>query len=241
MICRVTIPTVLRPNERETVPQARLHVSFDDRGFEQGFYVLPAQAATTADWLEAADLAWDSEPAGTLAAALRSAVASLQEKPPRLVPERFIGLVRGEDSEGLTAFLEVAVETGVMEASNPRIVLRSGESMEEPNDTWWLLDREAQHLQQLVKARTTGALTEAGPNQRPFLHVTPLDEAGLLLRFDDDVLDERGEDGELRLAAAAANKLAELLAQAVALSEEQPPYVFVPPEPRDVVVAELHW
>jgi hypothetical protein len=36
-------------------------------------------------------------------------------------------------------------------------------------------------------------------------------------------------------------RLADLLMQAVALSEEQPAYVFVPPEPRDVLIAELRW
>jgi hypothetical protein len=237
MICRVKIPTVLRPNEHETIPQARLLVSFDD----EAFFVLPAHAAAAAEWLEAADLAWDSEPAGTLAAALRRAVAELQESPPRLVPERYLGLVEGEDSDGARAWLEVSVETGVMDPSSPRIVLRHGEDIDRMDDTWWLLDREAARVGELVLGRRTGVLTEAGPNQRPFLHVRPQGDDGIELRFEDDVLDERQEDGTYRLEAPAADKLGRLLASAVALSEEQPPYVFVPPEPRDVVVAELRW
>jgi hypothetical protein len=236
MICRVKIPTVLRPNEQETIPQARLLVSFD----EEPFFVLPAHAAAAAEWLEAADLAWDSEPAGTLAAALRRAVGALQESPPRLVPERYLGLVEAEDSDGARAWLELSLETGVMDPSSPRIVLRHGEDIDHMDDTWWLLDREAARVADLVQARHAGVLTEAGPNQRPFLHVRP-DGDGVELRFEDDVLEERADDGIFRLGAAAADKLGRLFEQAVALSEEQPPYVFVPPEPRDLLIAELHW
>jgi hypothetical protein len=236
MICRVKIPTVLRPNEQETIPQARLLLSFDD----QSFFVLPSEAAVAAEWLEAADMAWDSEPAGTLAAALRRALAALQESPPRLVPERYLGLLEAEDSDGIRAYLELSLETGVMEASAPRIVLRHGERIDHMDDTWWLLDREAARVGELVATRQAGVLTEAGPNQRPFLHVRP-DGDGVELRFEDDLLDERDEDGRYRLEAAAAEKLGRLLVQAVALSEEQPPYVFVPPEPRDVLIAELSW
>jgi hypothetical protein len=234
MICRVTIPTVLRPNELETLPQARVHLSFDD----DTYFILPTQARAAAEWLEAADFAFDYEAAGELAAALRRAVEQMQEAPPRLIPERYLGLVHAEGSGGAPAYLELSLETGVIEPSNPRIVLRTGADLDRLGDTWWLLDREAQRVAELVAAGEAGVLTEVGPNQRPFLHVRPLGD-GVELRLEDDLLDERGDDGIFRLAASARARLATLLAQAVSLSAEQPPYVFVPPEPRDVLVAEL--
>jgi hypothetical protein len=237
MICRIEIPTVVRPNEQEILPQARVHVSFD----EDVHYIHQEQARAAAEWLEAADLAFDSEPAGTLAAALRTAVTRLHESPPRLVPERFLGLIEATRSDGSNVFLEVALETAVMEPSNPRIVLRAAESVERLGNTWWFFEREATRVSELLTTRTAGVLTEVGPNQRPFLHVTPAD-IGAELRFEDELIDEyEGEDGLYRLASPAAARLAELLMQAVALAEEQPPYVFVPPEPRDVLIAELRW
>ncbi len=234
--CRVKVPTVLWPNERETLPQPVVHVSFGDDTFAAS----PAQARAAAEWLDAAHRAFGDERAQALAQALRGALVALADKPPRLVPERYLGVVHATDSDGAPAFLEFSVETAVVERSNPRIVLRCGESLESLGDTWWLLDAEAQRLAELVRARAAGVLTEAGPNQRPFLHVQPSD-GGVELRFDDDLLTERGDDGVYRLAAPAAARLADLLAQAVAITAEQPPYVFVPPEPRDVLIADLDW
>ena len=235
MMYRVKIPTVLWANEAEIVPQARLHVSFDD-------YVMALTAAEVegaADWLEMAERVWDHESAGELATLLRRGLAAMRDKPPRLVPERYLGLVEGAAAEPASGalYLDVSVETAVIELSNPRIVLRYGESLERMGDTWWLLDDEAKLLRALVAERRAGMLTEAGPNQRPFLHVQPADD-GVTLRFEDDLVDESGR-GAIRLPAASTDKLAELLAEALTLVEEQPPYVFVPPEPRDLLVAEL--
>jgi hypothetical protein len=239
MLYRVKIPTVLWASEDpdEIVPQARLHVSFDDYVMA----LLPAQVELAADWLETAERVWDHESAGELATLLRRGLAALREKPPRLVPERYLGLIEateaGEAADASGAvYLDVSVETAVIEPSNPRVVLRYGETLERMSDTWWLLDGEAKLLAELVRERRAGVLTEAGPNQRPFLHVRPADD-GVALRFagEDDV----GERGELRLAAAAADKLGELLGEALTLVAELPPYVFVPPEPRDLLIAEL--
>jgi hypothetical protein len=232
MVYRVKIPTVLWANEDEIVPQARLHVSFDDYVMA----LLPAQVELAADWLELSERVWDHESAGELATVLRRGLAVLREKPPRLVPERYLGLVEAADAGG-AVYLDVSVETAVIEPSNPRVVLRYGETLERMNDTWWLLDGEAKLLAELVRERRAGILTEAGPNQRPFLHVQPADD-GVALRFEADLVAERG-GGDFRLAATAADKLAELLTQALALVAELPPYVFVPPEPRDLLVAEL--
>jgi hypothetical protein len=237
MICRIEIPTVVRPNELEILPQARVHVTFDN----DVHFIHQEQARAAAEWLEAADLAFDSEPAGQLAAALRTAVTRLHESPPRLVPERFLGMVEATRSDGRGVFLEVALETAVMEASNPRIMLSTSVSVDRLGNSWWLFEREATRVSELLTTRKAGMLTEVGPNQRPFLHVTPEGE-GAELRFEDELIDEQdGEDGLYRLAAPAAVRLADLLMQAVALSEEQPAYVFVPPEPRDVLIAELRW
>lgn len=237
MLCRVKIPTVLYPNEHELLPQARLSVAFGDEGT---FALLPAPARAAAEWLELADLLYNRQAAGELAAALRRAIETLQDQPPRLVPERYIGLVHALDSRDAPMFLEVSVESAVVEPTSPRIVLRSGESLEVLTDTWWLLDGEAQRLGELLRTRAAGELTEAGPNQRAFLQVRPSPER-VELRFDDDLLSERGADGIVRLTPAAADTLADLLAQSVTLSAEQPPYVFVPPEPRDVLIAEISW
>jgi hypothetical protein len=232
MIYRVKIPTVLWANEDEILPQARLHVAFDDYVMA----LLPSQVEAAADWLELSERVWDHESAGELATLLRRGLAVLREKPPRLVPERYLGLVEAVDRAGAGAvYLDLSVETAVIEPSNPRIVLRYGETLERMSDTWWLLDGEAKLLAELVRERRAGVLTEAGPNQRPFLHVRP-DGDGVTLRFEDE---ERG-GGDIALAAAAADKLGELLAEALTMVVEQPPYVFVPPEPRDLLVAELH-
>lgn len=232
MVYRVKIPTVLWANDDEIVPQARLHVAFDDYVMA----LLPAQVEAAADWLEMTERVWDHERAGELATLLRRGLAAMRDKPPRLVPERYLGLVEAADVVG-AVYLDVSVETAVIEPSNPRIVLRYGETLERMSDTWWLLDGEAQLLGELTAARRAGVLTEAGPNQRPFLHVQPAGD-GVALRFEDDLVAERG-GGDIRLTAAAADKLAELLAEARALVAELPPYVFVPPEPRDLLIAEL--
>jgi hypothetical protein len=236
MICRVLVPTALYENELETVPQPRVRVSFDG----ENVLVLPAQARAAAEWLEAADFAFEREAAGDLAAALRRAIAQLDERPPRLVPERYLGLVEGLGSDGAPRYLDVTVETAVIEPNNPRVTLRMGRSLEHMNDTWWLRDEEARTLGVWAAARAPGVLTEAGPNQRPFLRVQP-DGDGLTLRFEDDLLAEHDDDGTLALAGDAADRLAALLAAALAVVEEQPAYVFVPPEPRDLLVAELRW
>lgn len=232
MLYRVKIPTVLWANDAEIVPQARLHVAFDD-------YVMALTAAeveSAADWLEMAERVWDHESAGELATLLRRGLAAMRETPPRLVPERYLGLVEAADDAG-AIYVDLSVETAVLEPSNPRIVLRYGASLESMADTWWLFDGEAARLAELVTARRAGVLTEVGPNERPFLHVQPAGD-GVALRFVPDDGDERG-GGHFRLGAAAADKLAQLLAEARALVAELPPYVFVPPEPRDLLIAEM--
>ena len=56
-------------------------------------------------------------------------MAALHEQPPRLVPERYLGLVEATDAGG-AVYLDLSVETAVIEPSNPRVVLRYGETLE---------------------------------------------------------------------------------------------------------------
>lgn len=246
MKVRVAVPTVLEATARDATPRPYVQVALD----EDAWQLSRGEAMRYADWMRAAHALLGAESARLLAGALDEAVAALEARPPRVLERVTLGLVQGEGSDGEPVWIEVALEPAVLEASNPRIVLDVAESPVAfgAGDTWWAMDDEAYALAALLRLaaaseRVTeiGRLEEKGPNRRPWLHVCVASEPvpdpgherppGVQLRFDDDLLAERGEDGIVWMSAEDAHRLAGLLDAALEAEKRRPPHVYEPPEP----------
>lgn len=63
----------------------------------------------------------------------------------------------------------------------------------------------------------------------------------MLLWFDDELTRESGNSARLWLSPPDAERLHTLLLEALQLEAVTPPHVYVPPQPKAVVVAQLHW
>jgi hypothetical protein len=245
---RVRIPTVLLRGERPYV-----EVGFDDDSWRLG----APEARAACEWMRAAEVWLGSASSAKLADALDRALARLRESPPRAVQDHFLGVTQGQLSSGEPAWLEVRVQSAVAHPDHPRIVLDTAESPDEIGtaDTWWIDRHEATQLANLVRRGAVavgagkplgiGALDEVQPGAPPFLHVAVTPEPadargfGVELRFDDDLLHERGDDGVLWVAEAHAHKLADWLEAAVVHADAHPPHVWQAPEPEPLMVAEL--
>lgn len=250
---RIAIPTVLEVTDRDARPAPFVELALDDAAFR----LAPDEAAALAGWMRVAAVL-GSAPGAALAAALEEALATLAAQPPLCLERVTLGFVQGETSDEEAAWLEVALEAAVREPSNPRIVLELADSpyRSGAGDTWWLLSDEAFTLAGLLDRAAQGGpvgpvgrLEEKGPNRRPFLHVAvapdpavgraPPRPPGVELRFDDDLLAERGEDGVVWLLGEDARRLARLLLDARRLEEERPAHRLEPPAPGLRVIATL--
>jgi hypothetical protein len=233
---RIRVPTVLHATMREHRPQPRVGLVYDDDAWQLSV----AESERAEGWMRAAAAWLESRQALAAAEGLALARDVLESKPPRVVEQRSLGVVEAHDSGGDPLWVEVALETALVEAMHPRLVLHVAERPDEleSGDTWWLLPQEGERLVELLASASGGVLEEVGPNRRPWLHVTPRD-GGVTLRFDDDVIDERGDDGVVELDATAVERLRERLRQAVELERTTAPYVYVPPEPDELMLVEI--
>ncbi len=256
MICRVRIPTVTYATARDSRPAPYVELAIDDEVVR-----LPVDGARVLHgWMAWAAAFSSSATTRELADAIARALAALSDAPPRVIENHYAGIIEVAASSGEPIWIEVSVEAAVAEPANPRLVLQTADSPQAIGtaDTWWLLDGETSQLAALIEQaastldagpRAIGRLEEAGPNRRPFLHVsidpdprgaTP-GAPGVQLRFDDDLLDERADDGIFWLPPAAATRLATLLREALAWAIAHPAHVYLPPEPRSVQIAELRF
>jgi hypothetical protein len=251
-ICRIQIPTVLHKTAQNARPQPYVQIAFDHEAPRR---LEPHAARIAAEWM-AVGAAWGSAPAQALLDALVRCLKALEGAPPLVIENRVSGILEASASSGEPQWLEVGVEMAVLEASSPRIVINSAERPESLGgaDTWWMLTDEAERLEALLReaaglraAGPIGLLEEKGPNRRPWLYVTVEPDPhpsrkgalGVQLRFDDELIDERGDDGIVWLPGPLAIRLADLVRAALVTEKTEPAHVFERPEPHDVLVAEI--
>jgi hypothetical protein len=254
MILRVSIPTVQYVTMRDARPQPFVQVAYD----RDAWQLDSEEASRAAGWMRVAHQLTGDARAETVARALDAAVTELALKAPRVLEDLMLGMVQGEASTGEPSWIEIGLEAAVNEPSNPRVMIDVAESLDAlgASDTWWLLNDEAARLASLARQAaeraepgTVGRLEEKGPNRRAWLFVDVASQPslkpdepprlGVQLRFDDDLLSERGDDGVLWMSPADALRLAKYLDEALNAAAANPAYIYAPPEPGTREVANI--
>jgi hypothetical protein len=196
-----------------------------------------------------------------LADALEAAVERLSQAALLVVSELHVGVVPARAEDASARELEVAVEGGVFEVSAPRVELCLSGPEGAGQDTWWLMDTEAEQLARFllqasrealrgdalggIPVRALPASSEGAPWLTVSVEPRPASHGehppGVLLRFDDELTRQSGDNARWWLSPPEAERLRALLLQALQLEAVTPPHIYVPPQPGAVVVAQLRW
>lgn len=254
MIVRVSIPTVQYVTMRDARPQPYVQVAYD----RDAWQLDSEEASRAAGWMRVAHQLTGDTRASALGRALDTAVTELLLKAPRILEDLMLGMVQGEASTGEPAWIEIGLEAAVNEPSNPRVMVDIAESLDAlgASDTWWLLSDEAARLASLARQAAerdapgpVGKLEEKGPNRRAWLFVDVASQPslkpdepprlGVQLRFDDDLITERGDDGVSWMSPADALRLAKYLDEALNAAAANPAYLYVSPEPGHREIAHV--
>lgn len=190
-----------------------------------------------------------TEQSRELAQNIRIGLSALQDSPPCLLPDVFVGRVMGLGSDGRLISLGIEVLQGVSRDEIHRLTL-------DFLGTWFLDDSSTDGLTNGLKAGADAVMSGAAAGQS-FLSLKEGSCGGgehtwlsistaaafsgrvmVRLRLWDELVKDRGDDGIIDFLAVDARTLASFLHEGREHTEKHPPYIFKSPEPfpREIVV-----
>ena len=198
---------------------------------------------------------------------LKKALEYINQNPPLMISNSLIGRVECLSKNGEKKQIEVEVEGAVFSKEAPCIALNVVEDVVCPSesDTWWLSDDEASKLVELLEAAIASETTKLAnqyrekyigclaaeasnePETIPWLNVTlqvriqsdNIPELWVRLHFNDELTQEREDRGILWLTNRSIEYLIQLISEAKRFKRDFPSHIYVPPEPENIVVAEI--